>query len=117
MDTTGGESVTAVSAIRIIEDDSLPNVVKSALVRSNFIGGSTNNSNDIVYDAMSGSIVYKAKRLLEFGEDGYDRGPTRCKAFNQESNKLAVLNVLETLAGQNISFRYFKLTQIGRAHV
>ena len=96
--TTVGTSVS-----RLIEDDNVPQSVRTALAKSIFNDG---NIPDYVMEELIGSIGVRAERVYRYAEQSYTHGLPSGKIFGAEEGKEDVQAVLEALEGQDITVDY-----------
>jgi len=88
---------------RMIDDDNVPQSVRTALTKSLFADG---NIPDYIMEELVGSIGVRAERLYRYAEKSYTHGLPSGEIFRAEEGKEAVEAVLEAVEGEDITIDY-----------
>jgi hypothetical protein len=99
------EEITRVGTTvsRVINDDSIPNSVQVGMLKSLFNEG---NIPDYVMEELVASIGVKAERMYRYAEEHYTYGLPSGEVYSSTQGRAQVIEVLETLEGQEISIEY-----------
>lgn len=108
--TTVGTSVS-----RVIEDDSLPDAMKTGLLRS-IVEGEGTVSEYLLEEAIN-SVALKAEAAYRYGQDRYIYGLPSGEMYTNTQGRQEVQDVLDTLHGGPVFMEYVRFGPPNSLHI
>ena len=101
--------------MRVIEDKSLPNSLKTGLVEGLFEDNGTQLVEHVM-EQLVGSIGIRAKRAYEYGKTTYLHGLPSATLLSNSKGELEVQDVLEEILGKPFTLDYYHYGPLNHLH-
>ena len=108
------KTVVGTSVVRVIEDDLLPDSIKTGVTRAIFQNG---NLPDHIMEELTGSIGLKADRMYEYAKRSYIHGLPSGQIVAASVGTVEVGAVLATLEGRQVQVDYSQLGPPNSLHI
>lgn len=112
----GSSTVTRVgtSVARVIDDDALPNAVKTGVLASIFENG---NIPDYIMEELVGSIGTRAERMYDYASKKYTHGVPNAQIHSATQGKSEAQAVLDLLEGAPVLIDYCRFGPANNLHI
>lgn len=112
----GGSTKTyvATSVSRVVQDDALPNAVKTGVLASIFEEGSIP---EYIMEELVGSIGTKAERMYEYASKKYTHGVPNAQLHSAMQGKPEAQTVLDGLEGVSVLIDYCRFGPPNKLHI
>ena len=108
------KTVVGTSVVRVIEDDLLPDSIKTGVTRAIFQNG---DLPDHIMEELTGSIGLKADRMYEYAKRSYVHGLPSGQIVAASVGTVEVGAVLATLEGRQVQVDYSQLGPPNSLHI
>lgn len=111
-----GETIVevATSVVRVIDDESLPNSIKTGALKGILADG---NIADYAMEEMITSIALRAERMYSYGETGYIHGSPSGEFHSSIQGRVAVKAILDAAAGGSVTIDYSHFGPPNKLHI
>lgn len=108
------ETYVATSVSRVVQDDALPDAVKSGVLSAIFEEG---NMSDHIMENLVGSIGIKAERMYEYASNKYTHGVPSAQIHSAMQGKPEAQTVLDALEGVPVLIDYCRFGPPNKLHI
>lgn len=102
------------SVSRVIEDDTIPQSVKTGTIKSILNSG---NLTDYVMEELVASIGVRAERMYAYAEDSYVHGLPSGEVYSSTQGRQQVEAVIEAIEGQQVLIEYSRFGPPNTLHI